>query len=208
MSLIRLSELKNKNSGIAPAPEIKSKSSGDDGVPDNIRNFSGPGSVHQIKYLDQINKSNFLITLNTNVSYKSLDEEGRIALYNRTKLVMEQLGERFKSGEFLKQFGAGNHGKIKVNVTKYEFHVEIGNKHGFMHAHAILCCDEKCHINLGLARSFTHECYSDIHGDDKAGAYINVKSFQDTESVIRAYINKQQNSGAEMQNGNQAIEAM
>jgi hypothetical protein len=199
MSFMRLDEYNKKtgfSTGIATGSASGSgRGSGisDGDIPDNIRNFNGPGSINELKYIHMDNKSNFLITMNTNISYKDLDQEGRINLYRRTEAVMTEFGEKCKSGEFLKKFGVTNHGPMKAEVTKFDFSIEIGNQKGFMHAHSILCVEEKCHINISAAQKFVHDAYVDIHGPNVKGAYLNIRPFRDTQSVINAYLQKQQN---------------
>ena len=169
-------------------------------IPAEIVNFNGPASSIR-KYTphgDTVNKSNFLITVNPNVSYKLLDLEKRVALTRHLRAVMAQIGEKLKSREFLKSFSSQSRpgkqfGTDGAEVTKYDFTLEQGLKRGFIHSHAICLVNKKVHINTKAANEWLQNQFNDWQTSGKP--YLHVRSFPSTESIMQSYLNKQQSDG-------------
>jgi len=165
------------------------KNNGD--VPENILNFSGPGSVvaNYQAVKDESDNSNFLITVNPNVSYKLTDsQELRAELYRKLRAAMNRLGSGFHTKELLKPFPVMSQA-LGSTVKQYEFNIEIGNNKGFMHVHSILLLEGKAHIDV---KKCTELLDAELKGYHEAGqhCYINVKAFRDQKAVINAYIHK------------------
>lgn len=163
-------------------------------VPDNILKFNGPGTVQVNKQSvsDAAQSSSFLITVNPNASYKIIvTEEQKANLYRALRAAMNRLGSGFQTKEVLKPFPSVNPQPVTANVKQYEFNIENGNKAGFMHVHAILILDGKCHIDLKKAQTLLDAELGSYH-EPGQHVYLNIRSFKDQKSVIEAYLKKSQ----------------
>lgn len=159
-------------------------------VPQHIKQFKrGQKSTYNAGYKQVSDKSNLLITVNTNISSEQLNENAREMVYYRLDDFMEEFGRKCKSGQLIKQFGIGSTGSSSAQVERYEYNIEFGDKKGLLHSHAVLILDRKAHINLLDANKFLAEYFADIHGIHKKG-YINVRNYPNVDMIINAYINK------------------
>jgi hypothetical protein len=182
------SQGENKQAPVQMNNEAKSK------APSHILNFKGPGTVIADKQSvkDSAQSSNFLITVNPNVSYKiAVSDQQKTDLYQSLDKAMKRLGSGFQTRELLQPFPAVNQQAVSCNVKQYDFHVEYGNKAGFMHSHAVLLLDGKCHVNLKKCRAMLDEEFAAYH---QAGEHVHldIKAFKDQKAVIDAYLRKSQ----------------
>ena len=176
-------------------------------VPDAIVNWVGPNSKRERpapKETQAPTKSLFLITLNTNLGYKRFDQAGRIKLAEHLYDTMNEFGEGLKSGEFFKcaSIKGQTYDCQNVEVEEYEFSTEIGNKKGHVHSHAKIICNGVTHIDTGKCNTFFETAFREYHSESSGKPYVNVKSFPNTEAIIDAYIQKEQNSLTPQQFGN------
>jgi hypothetical protein len=166
-------------------------------VPDAIINWVGPGEKKRAAQTSSRSpqKSNFLLTLVTNLGYKRFDTPGRIKLAEHLNDVMEKFGEGLRSGEFFKcaNIRGKSYSCEGVGVEEYEFTLEIGDKKGNVHSHCKLICDGVVHIDTAKCNAFATDAFKEYH---EAGGkpYFNVRSFPNTEAIIDAYLQKSQNS--------------
>lgn len=178
----------------------ESKSSGKSSkreIPSHIKNFQ-PKQKHLNKsYTDAREKSNFLITVNTNISYNQLSEDARETLYFKLEDFMNELEGKFRSGDLLKVFGNGVQGRSDAGVEKYEFGIEYGSQKSLLHSHAILILNKKCHIDLKNANEYLEEFFSDVHEKGKK-PYLNVRNFVDAQKMVETYITKTGQEPTEM----------
>jgi hypothetical protein len=169
---------------------MSNQSNSSSSVPDHIRNFNGPGTAPvSIDYIDRKDKSNLLITLNTNFSWRQLSGKSRDYIYQRLNDFMTQLGEEFKEGHFIIEFKGS--GPSDARPERWEYAIEFGNKHGMLHAHAILILSEKAHIDIANANKFVNDSFKDVLGEGEK-MYLNIKNFPDTHRLVESYIRKQQ----------------
>lgn len=168
-------------------------------VPDAIINWVGPGQTKKPTSQPSSRtpqKSNFLLTLVTNLGYKRFDTNGRIKLAEHLNDVMEEFGEGMRSGEFFKC--ANIKGKTfnceNVGVEEFEFTLEIGDKKGNVHSHAKLICDGIVHIDIAKCNKFAEQAFKEYHEESGGKPYFNVRSFPNTEAIVDAYLHKSQNS--------------
>ena len=179
--------------------DTKSASYSADGdVPDHILNFTRPTGNKPVNR--EKDKSNFLITFNPNVSYNlTPSKEDKIKLYKSIKATMNALGEKFRSLEFLKPFPDGKRASSLsgATVTKYEFQIEYGQKHGAMHAHGMLCVDRKVHIDRRKVQAWADPQYASYGPNHKT--HFDFEVFYDTKSLIESYIAKSGDSGESKQ---------
>lgn len=167
-------------------------------VPDAIINWVGPGQKKKATLTSgrSPQKSNFLLTLVTNLGYKRFDTSGRIKLAEHLNDVMEEFGEGLQSGEFFKC--ASIRGKtfdcMNVGVEQYEFTLEIGDQKGNVHSHAKLVCDGIVHLDIAKCNKFAADAFKEYHEESGGKPYFNVRSFPNTEAIIDAYLHKAQNS--------------
>lgn len=172
----------------------KQSSNSGSNLPSHIRDFKKPSDNKlNVQYLDRKDKSNLLITVNTNIGYKQMpDEKTKEVVYTRLDEFMTEFGERIKSNELLKIYGSHKQGSLSnIPVSRYEYSIEMGNKHGLMHSHAILFLDSKAHIDLKKSNDYLASYFADLHNNGQK-PYLNVKNFNNTDDIISAYIHKTQ----------------
>ena len=163
--------------------------SADGDVPDHILNFTKPTGNKPVN--QEKNTSNFLITFNPNVSYNSTpSKEEKMKLYKKIKTTMNELGQKFRSLEFLKPFPDGKRNSTLSGavVTKYEFSIEYGQKKGAMHAHGMLSVSKKVHIDSKKVQAWADPQYAEYGPNHKT--YFDYQVFFDTKSLVESYIAK------------------
>lgn len=136
--------------------------------------------------------SNFLITINPNVSYKNLTPETRMALAKRLRDVSVAFMQHLKAGRFIK--GKGEKLTQKPNAVNAQTRLEIGGTSGFLHTHNIVSFDGVCHIDLVEARKWLNKELASVTGGKSV--HFNVASFTDTQKIMAAYISKQDKSAS------------
>lgn len=134
--------------------------------------------------------SNFMITLNTNQSVVTLDENQWKQLANRVHILSGQIQEQFNSGKLMKRKNSANldeHDK-KYNppqVTKFSSNIEIGPTRGLIHAHMIVKFNGTTHIDVASLRDFIRKSKFGF-----ANPHIRINYFKDTAQIFEAYTQK------------------
>lgn len=132
-------------------------------------------------------KSNFILTINPNFSYKQLDSVfKKKGLARRLILLNQELETGFKNGNFLKKKGLAKNW-IAPPVISYDYKLEKGHRNGFIHTHSVLRLDGTAHVDVSKLRNHIK---TSVNGF-KRPIHLDVRWFQSsTENIMDAYINK------------------
>ena len=162
----------------------------DKDIADVVANFNtNPGrkakSKANIDYKQAANNSNFLITINPNISYRALDTDAkRIEIATKLKNISEFLKIKLSQGVLCKPKGVGSKTKWRPPAL-ISFHSEIeqGQMKGFLHIHCLVKFNGTCHIDLAnLNRLLKHAFNRAVH--------CQVKFYQDSSIALQAYLKK------------------
>lgn len=164
----------------------------DSEIPDAIRNFKGVPKKERVKATQQ--NSNFFLTYNPNVSYKYFKTTAeRVKFSKKLIALFRNVGFNLGNKKFLKEFS-----NIDTRTTKldsYNFKIEIGEKRGFIHVHAIVLFNGYAQLNIQRMKSFMDGFLSTA--DKKIRGALSYKLYHDPTKIMERYINKQQTtSGA------------
>lgn len=134
-------------------------------------------------------KSNFLITANPNISWRSLtDPQKKVSVAKKLIAFGKNLEVNLRNHKLLKDFATP--GYKHPQVTDYRFSIETGGQNGFIHLHAIAMFDGYTQLRLPVLKEFLDRCM----GSDSAGGYVNVQAFKDTKKTIDEYVAKHANA--------------
>ena len=156
-------------------------------IPDQVLNFTPKQPKQYEKKTSQT--SNFIITINPNISYRSLQPD---QVVNSTKALIaacKNLEINLSNGNLLKDFPSNSQYKMP-KLTKFEFAIERGEQNGFVHAHIIAMFSSYTQLRLGVMKDFINSMMSKY----SKGCYVNVVNFKDTTATIQNYIKKHSNA--------------
>lgn len=156
-------------------------------IPDQVINHNQKPPKQYEKKTNQT--SNFIITINPNISYRSLDKEQLIKASKSLIASCKNLEINFINGKLLKDFPSNSQYKTP-KLTKFDFAIERGEKNGFLHAHIIVMFDGYTQLRLGVMKEFINSMMSKY----SKGCYVNVVNFKDTTTTIENYIKKHANA--------------
>lgn len=156
----------------------------DSDIPDDVML---PGPTPKKKERKTDGTSNFLITCNPNISYRTVQTaEAKKAVARKLIAFGQNLGLNIRNHKLMKEMM----NKPYPNVVKYEFALEQGNKQGFLHIHAIVMLDGYCQLRLPEMKKFLDRCMA----PESNGGMVNVVPFKDTAATIAKYVKKHANS--------------
>jgi len=164
-------------------------------LPAHLMGDLRPGAVAEAKkdYRRLAHSSNFLITINGNISWRKIsDVPTRTKVYNEYSDALEALSAGMTDGSLLK-LHPGDVGKNlpRPRLTKFDSRIEVSNKNGWLHAHAIATYNGRIHVDLAKMKA---EMQSHMPSSQKV--YVNVRHFQDVSEIMQAYVNKQSTHSA------------
>lgn len=142
------------------------------------------------KQTNKYQKSSFLITLNPNISYLSLDTKAqRVSLYKRLVEYIEDVKEGLdfynssSDYSFVKML---KNNKICINpLQDFQYAIEIGKKKGYIHVHMLAVFKCPIHINQAKLRAFSNEIR-----DDGEKVHLNIKYIHNPLNSVLGYISK------------------
>jgi hypothetical protein len=130
--------------------------------------------------------SNFIITANPNVSYRTLtNPQDKIKFAKKLIAFCKNVQHNLANHKLLKEFTTA--GYKFPNLTRFEFAIESGDRNGFIHAHMMVMFDGYCQLRLPILTELLN------HSMGTTG-YINVQSFNDTTKLVSQYVAKNQNT--------------
>lgn len=128
--------------------------------------------------------SMFLLTINPNISHKSLDttEKRRRVKSTIEKFITNILFPNIENKFFLKKYK--NNKICEDPINSFSYGVELGNKHGFLHTHVKIVMNCPCHLKTDTIRDLLKELFGhNIH--------LENKFIPNTQENIDKYIGKQ-----------------
>ena len=122
--------------------------------------------------------THFLITINNNISYRTLDtRDKRVALGRKLLEVSDRIKQCFERKQLLSKYG----NKPLPNLLSMEPSIQVGRQSGHVHVHILAKFDNNVKIDLPLMRVFLkHEFGGHV-------PHVNVKQFKDNAAIVRAY---------------------
>jgi hypothetical protein len=136
--------------------------------------------------------SNFFITINYNVSERTLDTEEKLREIARRYLMLgEEIKGRFLAGDLLRPRGKLSPEWRAPAMKRFTTKLEKGSSKGFIHMHIIVSFEGMTHIQIEALKDFI------ATSKNKAGErcpYVSVKYFQDVQATMEAYLGKPSNS--------------
>lgn len=157
-------------------------------VPKEVRDGHTEGGVKRYAAFKQVaRRSNFTVLINPNISYKSLDEQGRSYLAQKLITAKNALTTQLHAGKCIIE---KNHGIPKLLSVQGE--VEIGQKNGFVHLMIVYKFDDYCWLDFGAVRATILEAMS-----PQKSVAVKVAYFQDKGEVMAAYATKSADDDAE-----------
>lgn len=143
------------------------------------------GKIKKTKKRVGDQKSTFIITINPNVSYKTLKtKEDRIKYIERFEKIINVVKGLFKDKTLLKKFH--NNNICEDPVETFEYAIEMGKKTGFIHAHILLSLKCPAHIDQTNLRDLVCAW----RGDNKK-CHINIRFIYNPLDAVNQYINKE-----------------
>ena len=145
-----------------------------------------------VKYTpsDVARMSNFMITLNTNQSVVSLDENQWKQLAQRVHVLSQQIEKQFNAGKLMKRKNSANldeYNKVyhPPQVTKFSSNIEIGPTRGLIHAHMIVKFNGTTHIDVASLREFIRKSKFGFENP-----HIRINYFKDVAQIYESYTEK------------------
>lgn len=154
-------------------------------IPDRFKNNATGEKKNAKKTFRKIaDKSNFLITINPNISFKTLpDNATKKAVAKKLLSAGKHIRAKLSNGIFCKPKGMRTPDYKHPALIKYKKELEMGGKKGFIHMHIIASFDGVCHIDLSKLRDY-------VRGHFGRNVHLQVKYFQNTQTAMEAYIEK------------------
>jgi hypothetical protein len=165
-----------------------------DNIPEDILNFSKGKSKKKVvdtEVKQARNASNFLITVNPNVSINTLDTQGRKDVYRALLSAGEGMRAEIEKNNLVKPRGLPRIGFQAPAIKKFESSVEIGSEKGFLHLHILISFDGECHIDLQPTINYFFQWLKRWR-EKPSEIYVNVRYYTDLAAVMVAYLAKQQ----------------
>lgn len=128
-----------------------------------------------------MNNSNYLITINSNISHyllKQQNDEWRLKLIQIFKLVSQNLRDNIN--DFTKE------GSPVVKVLGFRSNLEVGTLKKFIHQHCLLELDNKALLDLNKMRKFLKEIFEGYSN----GPYLNVRFISNNMKAVESYVEK------------------
>ena len=164
-------------------------------IPDEILNFE-PGKLTKkkpkdsSKYIKEVKKSNFLISINPNISHRATPTpELRKQLALGIQAVANEINKRFSAGEWLKPMKKTTTEWKAPPLESYKAKLEIGSQIGFLHVHILASFDGTCHVDLTQLREF-------LNGVFKRKVHVQAKFFQNAALALEKYVEKTQTTSS------------
>lgn len=140
-------------------------------------------------YKQKAAKSSFLLTVNTNISTKSLNTPDlRKASSIKLLRSLEHIKQQINNGQWLKPRPNTNlENWVRPEVELFEPKLEIGGKMKRLHCHCIIILTGSALIKLDELRKYMNDQFNKPHIDLK---YVQTNSLD----VLKSYVDKQRTS--------------
>lgn len=133
--------------------------------------------------------SNFIITINPNISYKKLTQDTKIQLGRQLLGLGNSMTQSMSTGQFLLPKGSKTRDPtstfVPPKLISAQTKLEVGQEKGFVHIHSVVMFEGQCFVDLVALRDYSRQVMGRV-------CKVQVKAFNNTVAVMEAYINKGQ----------------
>lgn len=143
------------------------------------------------EYMKKISRaSNFILTVNPNISYRSL-----IINEERKRVVLSGLQELGNELEYFFENGSNwnmvSIEKKDINLINYQYSIEQGKLKGFVHLHGLIQFDDRVIMDLPKLKKFVTS-YLKQTGVvlDNRNIIVQLKYYKDTTAIVKKYLEK------------------
>jgi hypothetical protein len=148
----------------------------------------------------KLQRSNFLITVNTNKRYDSLPQEESAVIFGKLKEAVLEFVKKitdfviFEASKTGVEFGYSMEATKQELMTRVEkatldYSFELGDN-STIHSHILFCMAKRA-LNNKIDLAETRKFFTEHTGFN---CYINVRTFYDSKSSMQDYVSKQINN--------------
>lgn len=146
------------------------------------------------KIADVVRRSNYMVTLNCNISYRQelIDPEFSRKYRRVMEYIARELEYKVEEREF--QVRHKDHEDVDVSVRSWTFKLERGEKRKFLHVHGVLKFDNYVRVDETKLQAWVQSVLvrrgiREEHGPK--GVITSFRYFKDGAEIRKAYVGKQ-----------------